>query len=130
MVDATQWGDDQNILLTTQHPTRPSLSDAIRIADCLNKPATSKLGGTSAHSRALTPESEHGLVSIMGPNGLFYANTVGTAGVVSAGRNWDRLASAVRRWGLKLVGKRKVFLLLFSDDALSWRKMRSLKKIT
>ena len=55
----------------------------------------------------------------MGPNGLFYANAVGAFGAVSAGQNWGRLAIAARRWALKLVGKQKVFLLLFSDDALS-----------
>ena len=65
------------------------------------------MDGTSAHRRALTPEPEHGLVSIMGPGGKFYANTVGTVGVVSAGQNWDRLASAVRRWDLKLVEKKE-----------------------
>ena len=54
----------------------------------------------------------------MGPNGLFYADTVGTFGAVSAGQNWGRLASAAHRWALKIVGKQEVFLLLFSDDAL------------
>ena len=54
----------------------------------------------------------------MGPNGSFYANTVGAFGVVSAGQNWDRPASAVRRWALKLVGGKKVTLLLFSGDTL------------
>ena len=49
---------------------------------------------------------------------MYYANTVGTFGVVSAGQNWDSLASAVRRWGLKLVGGEKVYLLLFSGDAI------------
>ena len=38
--------------------------------------------------------------------------------MVSAGQNWDRLASAVHRWGLKLLGKEKVCLLLFSDDTI------------
>ena len=54
----------------------------------------------------------------MGPNGTYYANTVGTFGAVSAGQSWDRLASAVHRWGLKLLGKEKVYVLLFSDDAI------------
>ena len=110
-------GVGRNIRLTV-HPTRPSLSGAIRITDCLNKPAAAKWKGTSARRRVLTPESEHGLVSIMWPNGLFYAHTVGTFGVASAGQNWDRLASAARRCALKLVGNQKAFLLLFSDEAL------------
>ena len=54
----------------------------------------------------------------MGPNGLFYANTVGAGGAVSAGQNWDRLASAVHRWGLKLVDNDEVFTLLFPGDAV------------
>ena len=49
----------------------------------------------------------------MGPNGLFYANAVGSFGVVSAGQNWGRLSIAVHRRALKLVDKQKVFLLLF-----------------
>ena len=57
-------------------------------------------------------------MSILGPNGMRYANTVGTFGVVSAGQNWGRLASAVRRWVLKLVGEAKVYLLLFPGDAI------------
>ena len=100
-------------------PERPSLSDALRITDCLEKPAAAKWDGTSARRRVVTPASERGLVSIMGHRGLFYANAVGNFGAVAAGKNWDRLASAVHRRALKLVGANKVFLLLFSDDALS-----------
>ena len=118
MADATHGGADQKIRLTMQ-PTRPSLTDALRIAEVLEKPAAAKWGGTSARRRVLTHEPEHGLVSSVGPNGFFYANTVGAFGAVAAGRNWGRLSSAVHRWGLKLVGKRKVILLLFSDGALS-----------
>ena len=91
MVDATQGGVDREIRLTMQ-PTRPTLADAIRIMEVLKKPAAEKWDGTSPNSRLLTPESERGLVSITGPDGLFYANTVGTFGVVSAGQNWGRLA--------------------------------------
>ena len=80
-------------------PAGPSLADALRIMDVLKKPAASKWGGTSAQLRVLTPEAEHGLVSIMGPIG-FYANTVGTFGEVSAGQDWGRLASAVHRRAL------------------------------
>ena len=97
----------------TMHPTRPSLADAIRIMGAPKKPAAAKWEGTSAHRRVLTPETEPGLVSIMWENGFFYANTVGTSGVVSAGRNWDRLAIAVRRWALKFVGKQKSILITF-----------------
>ena len=43
------------------------------------------------------------MVAIIGPNGIYYAITFGAFVVVSAGRNWDRLASAVHRWDLKLV---------------------------
>ena len=70
LVDATQGGANQHILLTMQ-PARPSLSDAIRIADCLGKPAAAKWGGASSRRRVATPESERGLVSIMGTSGLF-----------------------------------------------------------
>ena len=112
LADATRGSANRKIRLTMQ-PTRPSLAGALMILDVLEKPAASKWGGTPARRRVLTTDSEHGLVSIMGPGGLLYANTVGTFGVVSAGQNWDRLASAVRRWDLKLVDKRKVFLLLF-----------------
>ena len=104
MVDATQGGVSRKILLTTQ-PTLPSLAGAIRITDFPEKPVAAKWNGTSARRRVLTPESEQGLVSTMGPNDLFYANTVGAFGVVSAGQNWGRLKSAARRWTLKLVDK-------------------------
>ena len=66
----------------------------------------------------MTPEPARGLVSIMGPDGLYYARTVGTFGVGSAGRNRGRLSSAAQRWELKLVDAKEVFILLFSDDAL------------
>ena len=92
-------------------PTRPSLAGCLRALELLENPDASKIDGTSAHRRVLTPESEHGLVSIMGTEGNFYANAVGTFGVVSAGQNWGRLASAVHRWDLKLVGEEKVYLL-------------------
>ena len=54
----------------------------------------------------------------MGPSGLFYANSVGTFGVVSAGRNWYRLSSAAHRWAIKHVENSEFSLLLFPDDAL------------
>ena len=54
----------------------------------------------------------------MVPDWLFYANTVGAFGAVSAGRNWDLLAIAVHTRSLKLADNAEVFMLLFSDDAL------------
>ena len=110
MVGAAQGGVNQKILLTMK-PTRPSLSDCLSVLGILGNPAAEKMDGTSAHRRVLTPEPEHGIVSIMGPIGKFYANTVGTFGVVSAGQNLDRLASAVHSWALKLVEKKKAYLL-------------------
>ena len=94
-------------------PTRPSLAGCLRALDILENPVDAKMDGTSARRRVLTPEPGHGLVSIMGPDGKFYANAVGTFGVAYAGRNWDRLASAVHRWALKLVGGKKAYLLFF-----------------
>ena len=99
-------------------PARHSPVDALRIADRLRKRAAVKWGGASSHRRVMTPGSERGLVAIMGPDCLYYANTVGASGVVSAGQNWDRLASAVRRWDLKLAESKEAPILLFSDDAL------------
>ena len=97
---------NQHIRLTMK-PVRPSLADCLRVVDLLENPAAAKIDGASAHRRIITPESGRGLGSIMGPDGMFYANTVGACGVVSAGQNWDRLASAARRWALKLVGGKK-----------------------
>ena len=127
LVDATQGGANQHIRLTMQ-PTRPSHTAALRILDVLDNPAAAKWGGTSARRRAQTPPSEHGLVSIIPPNGMFYANTVGACGVVSAGQNWDRFAGAVRRRALKLIEKKKVPILLFPTTRFSYRRMRSPKK--
>ena len=99
-------------------PARPSLVDDLRITDRLEKPAAAKWGGTSSQRRVITPKPERGLVSIAGPICLFYANTAGNFGVVSAGQNWDRLASAAHRWALKLVDEKEVFRLQFSVGAL------------
>ena len=54
----------------------------------------------------------------MGPNGSIYANTVGTFGVDSAGRNGGCLSGAVRRWALKLVGGKSPTLFLSPPDTL------------
>ena len=50
----------------TMQTTRPSLADAIRILDRLSDPAASKCGGQSSHRRAITPESDRGMVTIVG----------------------------------------------------------------
>ena len=67
-------------------PTRPILSDAMRILDGLENPAGAECDGSTAHLRELTPAEELVLVSIMGPNGLsYFSNAVGTFGAVSTG---------------------------------------------
>ena len=60
----------------------------------------------------MAPEEERGLVSTMCPNGLFYANAVGTFGSVSDGGNWSRLASAAHSWALKLVDGNDFFYVI------------------
>ena len=84
-------------------PARPSLSGALRILNRISDPAAGKFDGGSSRRRVLTPRPERGLVSIVGPDGLFYANAFGIIGVAPAGRNWDRLAGAAHRWALRLV---------------------------
>ena len=54
----------------------------------------------------------------MGPGGFPYDATVGAFGVVSAGRKWNRPSSAPRRRASPLGGNAKLFLLLYSEDAL------------
>ena len=98
------------------------------ITDRLGKPAAAKWDGASVHRRVITPKPERGIVSIAGPDDLYYAHTVGTFGVVSAGQNWDRLDSAAHSWALKVVGAKEVFFLLFPDGALAWRMVRSLRR--
>ena len=66
------------------HPTRPSLADAMRTLNRLKTPTAAKYDGWSPHRMAITPKPDRGLVAIVVPNGLFYANTVGALGVVSA----------------------------------------------
>ena len=102
MADATRGGANQHIR-PEMKPARPSFSDDMRILNRLNDQAAEKYDGRSSHRMAITPKPEHGLVSIMGPSGLYYANAVGAFGVVAAGRNWGRLASAAHIWALILV---------------------------
>ena len=103
LVDSTHGGENRHIHHAIQ-TTSPSLADAMRAIKGLKKPAAAKFDGRKAHRRALTPSKEHGAASTMWPSGLFYANAVGAFGVVYDGENWDRLASDVHRWALKLVG--------------------------
>ena len=117
LADATHGGVNQHIHLTMQ-PKRPSLSDAIPIWGRLKDPAEEEYDAGSPHRMAITPKPEHGFVSIVGPIGLCCANNVGAFGAVSSGQNWDRLASAAHRWGLKLVDGADFFMLIFPDDAL------------
>ena len=112
LVGATHGCVDRHIRLAMR-PTRPSLADAARIMDRPNDPAAAKWGGVSARRQVIAPEPEHGLVSIMGADGLFYSNTIGAFGVVSAGQNWGRVASAAHRRALKLVDAKEVSILLF-----------------
>lgn len=74
----------------------------MRILDGLGSPISAKFDGGKAHRLAVDAENGHCLFSIVGEGGLFYANTVGAFGAVSAVRNWGRLAIAVRRCALKL----------------------------
>ena len=117
LVDATK-GCVNHHIMRTMRPTRPGLSEAVRMRDILARSIGAKFDGCKARRRVVVPENERGAVSIMRPGGLFRANAVCTFGVVSSWGNWARLASAVRRWALKLVGNNDFFLLLFSRDAL------------
>ena len=107
-------------------PTRPGLADCLVVLDILENPAAAKMAGTFALRRIITPKTEHGLVSIMGPGGKFYAKAVGASGVVSAGQNWARLESAARRWALKLAGGRKGIYAIPPGDTISPRPKRDL----
>ena len=115
---SAQAGANDHIRLPMQ-PARPSVADCLRVLELIENPAAAKIDGTWAHRRALTPEPERGLVSIAGPGGNFYDNTVGTFGVVSAGQNWGSLASAARRWSLKLVGVKKCTFVALLEDTIS-----------
>ena len=117
LVDDTQGGVNQRIRLT-MHPTLPGLADAMRILNVSKRPISAKFGGGEARRMGATPENGHCMVATVGPNGLFCANTVGDLGSVSAAKNWDRLASAVRRWALKMVENNECFSLLLSGETL------------
>ena len=79
LVGETQWGPDQHIWLAMQ-PTRPCLSDAVRILDGIGDPAGAKFDGRKARRTAITPDVSRAMGSIMGKDGLFYASTVGAFG--------------------------------------------------
>ena len=116
LVDAAQVGrpthSSGNAARKAQFP------DASRVLNPLNNPAASKFDGRPSHRMVITQKPEHGLVSIVGNNGLLYANAVGTFGVVSAGRNWGRLACAATRWGSKTCRVGGISLLLFRTTPL------------
>ena len=101
LADATHGGANQNIHLTTQ-PTRQKLADDMLILDGLQNPTGAKFDAGKAQRAAPSPPDETGIASIMGEDGLFYDNAVGSCGVVSDGRNCDRLAIAARRRALAL----------------------------
>ena len=100
------------------HPTRAGLAGAMRILAVSGNPDGAKFDGGKAHRMSIVPEKARGLVSTMCPGGLFCANTVDAFGAVSSWGNCDRLANAVRRRALKLVGNNDFSLLLFPDGSL------------
>ena len=112
LADAPQVRANQKIRLVMQ-PARPSLPGALRGLGILNNPAAAEWGGESARRRVITQYSEHGLASIMGPGGLFYADMVGTSGAAPACRSWDLLVSAAHRWAPELVGRQKSIHITF-----------------
>ena len=83
-------------------PTRPSPADDMRLLDRLRNKIGARYDGRNAHRMVLTPEDAHGPLAIMGAIGLFFANTFGAFGVVSAGRNWGSPAVAVHRWEISM----------------------------
>ena len=119
LVDAAQVGrpthSSGNAARKAQFP------DASRVLNPLNNPAASKFDGRPSHRMVITQKPEHGLVSIVGNNGLLYANAVGTFGVGSAGQNWDRLACAAHRRSLKLA-EGKAFPYYYFRKAPLFRK--------
>ena len=117
-------GAIQNIHLTMQ-PTRPGLAGAMRILDGLKNPTGWEIDASKAHRGVLAPQEGLGLAPIMGPIGLFYANAVGTFGVVSGGRNLVRLASAAVRWELDLAEGMEFTLSYFTKAPWYWRGMGS-----
>ena len=117
LADAAQGGANRHIRLDAK-PTRPSLADAVRIIGGLKNPVGAKFNGGKARRMIIFPEGERCPVSIMGPNGRFYSDTVATFGAVSEGRNRDRLSSAAHPRGLKFVDTSDSSMLLFPDDAL------------
>ena len=115
LVDATQGGVNQEINLTMA-PTRPGLVDVLRVLEFFVDPVSIKWDASSAHRNILVPFDEWGLVTICLEETKFFVNTVGTFGVASAGQNWDRVAAFVHRSCLRLLGTKKLFMFLFSDD--------------
>ena len=76
LVGAIQCGVDQNISLTMPSD-RPGLSGAMGISDMLENPTVGKFDAAKARRAGLVRPGEHGLLAIMGPNGMSYTNTFG-----------------------------------------------------
>ena len=94
---------------------RPRLSDPLRITNCLEKPPAEKWGGASSHRRVVKPKSEHGLVAIVGADGLFYANAVCGLGRLKLGPPRKRRPPAVDKVGrceksAIIIPRRRTFL--------------------
>ena len=96
---------------------RHGLEAAMRLLGRLGHPAEEKFGAAKAHRAVLARPADPGLVSILGPGGLFYDSAVGAFGVFSSAQNWGLLSSASHRWALALIDNRK-FYLLFPRAAL------------
>ena len=86
------------------HPTRPGLADAMRIPNVSKRPIGAKFDVRKALRRAIAPENEHGLVSIIGPNGLLYANTFGNSGAIFVGSLNLFMWSEIQFLALRLIG--------------------------
>ena len=114
LADATQGGANQHIWLAMK-PSRPRLSESMRILFVLGNPVGTEFDGSKANRMVLTPEVGRWLVAIMGPGGLFYANAIGNFGLVGAGQNWGRRASAVLRCVLALVESNEIYPLCPGD---------------
>ena len=85
-------------------------------------PADGEIEWSPSHLRVHTPGWGRGPVSTTGPDGSFYDYEVGAFGILSTGRDWDSLAGAAHRCALKVVGNKKVYLLLFPTIQFPRRK--------
>ena len=106
-------------------PAIPCLAGAIRLREGLENPGAGKFDDEKSHRAALGLAVDHFLVSSMGHYGRFYANAARAAGVVSAGRNMDRLPIAAYRRGMSRIDNNKFAVLLFLTTRLLRRVMKS-----